>query len=108
MDSDLFVLPSRYENFANVVAEAIACGKPVIISDQCGISEFVHDQVGLVIPRDLQILEDSLRRLLTDRTLYNRFQAACPQLAARLNWPEFLSVQEGLYERACTTQRCSL
>jgi glycosyltransferase involved in cell wall biosynthesis len=102
VDSDLFVLPSRYENFANVVAEAIACGKPVIVSDQCGISEFVDDQVGMVIPRDLATLTDRLRRLLTDRALYDRFQAACPGVAARLDWPELLREQEELYARACS------
>jgi len=100
VDCDLFVLPSRYENFANVVAEAIACGKPVIISDRCGISEFVDNQVGLVIPRDLQVLTDSLRRLLTDQTLYHRFQKACPRVAVRLDWPQMLSVQEALYAQA--------
>jgi glycosyltransferase involved in cell wall biosynthesis len=107
VDSDVFVLPSRYENFANVVAEAIACGTPVIISDQCGISEFVDGHVGLVIPRDLGPLTDALRRLLTDRTLYDRFQAACPGVAARLNWPELVREQEELYARACAATSTS-
>ena len=41
-DSDIFVLPSRYENFANVVAEAIAYEIPVIISPSCGIQPLVR------------------------------------------------------------------
>jgi glycosyltransferase involved in cell wall biosynthesis len=105
VDCDLFVLPSRYENFANSVAEAIACGKPVIISDACGISEFVTDQVGLVIPRELPALTDGLRRLLTDQTLYRRFKEACPKVAARLSWQNLLIEQEEIYARPTHRRR---
>jgi glycosyltransferase involved in cell wall biosynthesis len=44
-DSDVLVLPSASENFGNVVAEAVACGTPVIVTDRCGIAPFVlgHD-----------------------------------------------------------------
>jgi glycosyltransferase involved in cell wall biosynthesis len=98
-DCDVFALPSRYENFSNSVAEAIACCKPVIVSDRCGISEFVVDQVGLVIPREVPAIVDALRRLLADPALYARFQAACPAVAGRLSWRELLAVQEKLYEQ---------
>src|ERR1039458_2682672 len=43
-DTDVFALPSRYENFANVAAEAMACGIPVIVTDSCGIRSLVEGQ----------------------------------------------------------------
>ncbi|WP_298920640.1 glycosyltransferase [uncultured Nostoc sp.] len=39
--ANLFVLPSRHENFGNVVVESLACKCPVLISDKVGL----HDEV---------------------------------------------------------------
>jgi glycosyltransferase involved in cell wall biosynthesis len=40
---DVFVLPSRNDPFGLVVAEAMVRGIPVIVSDGCGIADFLHD-----------------------------------------------------------------
>jgi glycosyltransferase involved in cell wall biosynthesis len=51
---DAFVLPSHQENFGIAVAEALACGRPVLISDQVNIApEIVADGCGLVEPDTL-------------------------------------------------------
>jgi glycosyltransferase involved in cell wall biosynthesis len=50
-NSDLFVLPSYYENFGIAVAEAMAAGKPVVISDRIHISEDIQQaEAGWVGP----------------------------------------------------------
>jgi glycosyltransferase involved in cell wall biosynthesis len=47
--SEVFVLPSHQENFGIVVAEALACGVPVIISDKVNIwREIQNHQAGLI------------------------------------------------------------
>jgi glycosyltransferase involved in cell wall biosynthesis len=47
--SDAFVLPSHQENFGIAVAEALACGRPVLISDQVNIApEIEADGCGIV------------------------------------------------------------
>ncbi len=48
---EAFILPSHQENFGIAVAEALACGKPVLLADKVNIAgDIAADGVGLVEP----------------------------------------------------------
>jgi glycosyltransferase involved in cell wall biosynthesis len=98
-DSDIFVLPSKYENFANSVAEAMACGIPVIITDACGIRSLVEGRAGLVISPEREALTAAIATLISDRTTYQRFQAGCRAAAAELGWERLSEQMEGYYSK---------
>lgn len=66
--ADLFVLPSRREGFGLVLAEAMACGVPVVSTRVGGIPEVVEDGVtGLLVPpNDPAAIAEAIIELLDD------------------------------------------
>ena len=62
---EAFVLPSHQENFGIAVAEALACGRPVLISNQVNIfPEIVADGCGFAEPDTLEGTISLLQRWL--------------------------------------------
>lgn len=102
---DVAVLASLGEGFPNVVAEAMACGVPVIGTDVGDVATIVAD-TGVVVPkRDEKALADAIAALAADRglraSLGTRARArvvdnyALPEVAARYNamWAQIGKVE---------------
>ena len=80
--AEVFVLPSHQENFGIAVAEALAAGVPVLISNKVNIWREIHrDRGGLVENDDLDGTERLLKRWLgtneADRAAMRVNAAAC-------------------------------
>lgn len=96
VDADIFVLPSQNENFGNAAAEAIACGTPVVVTDQCGIAPLVEGRAGLVISHQCEALVRALDQL-SDPGLRIRMKLGCKEVAPGLGWEQPLAETEALY-----------
>lgn len=73
--SALLVVPGRAESFGAVLVEALACGTPVVATRCGGPEDIVHDQVGLLVPKeDVDALALAIDRVLSHRERYNAAQ----------------------------------
>ena len=66
-NADLFLFPSKTENFALAMFEAMACHIPVVISDTLNMADKVREAgAGLVISREPQAFADAILELLSN------------------------------------------
>jgi glycosyltransferase involved in cell wall biosynthesis len=67
----VFVLPSLADGFGMVVPQAMACGLPVIVTENVGAADIVRDgRSGFIVPvRDVEALCEKLRFLHENRDL---------------------------------------
>ncbi len=94
--ADIFCLPSLAEPFGKVVIEAMACGKPAIVTDTEGPSQIVsHMKDGIIVPRgDYRKLAEAIS-LLLDRKLRISMGRSARKKAEEYSWKE---VAEKLYK----------
>jgi glycosyltransferase involved in cell wall biosynthesis len=61
--TDLLVLPSRFETFGTVAFEAMVRGRLALVSPNCGIARWPELAPGLVVMEEGETLVEALRRL---------------------------------------------
>ena len=87
--ADLYVSPSLEDSFGLPVAEAMACGLPVISSSFAGVAEFLQSGInGFVLsnPRDSQSLAEVIRRLHNDGDFRGRLGETAARTIAAYTW----------------------
>ena len=98
--ADLCVVPSFYESFGLVAAEAMACGTPVVATAVGGLPETVKDGLNgsLVRDRNPEVLAEKISLLLNDVRLRGLLASRARESVAALNWPTVAGRVAGLYE----------
>jgi glycosyltransferase involved in cell wall biosynthesis len=103
--ADVYVSPSREDSFGLPVAEAMACGLPVITSSQAGVAALIQDtKDGFVLqdPEDVEGLASILEHLYLDDGLRNRAGAAAEAAAQAWTWDRHAAAVWELLNKAVT------
>ncbi len=89
--ANVFVLPSLSDGFGYVVAEAMACGLPVIVTKNTGAADLVRDgENGYIVPPgDVDALVDRLSHLAAHPALVRAMGDKARQDVAALSFDRF-------------------
>jgi glycosyltransferase involved in cell wall biosynthesis len=102
-DADALALVSVGESFGNAAAEAMAAGLPVLLTDRCGIAEFVS-RTAEVVSYDEESVVEGLKRVLLDQEVRARLSREGPLRAEALDWRSIaerqVEVYQGVIERS--------
>jgi glycosyltransferase involved in cell wall biosynthesis len=103
VDADVYALTSSNEAFGVTILEAMACGTPVVVSDDCGIADIINTHAGLVSPHKKEPLAQALRTLIVDEKLKRRFsQSGKILVQEHFSWTNIAKQMEQAYQKCFT------
>jgi glycosyltransferase involved in cell wall biosynthesis len=108
VDSEVVVLPSRYETFPNVVLEAYVCSKPVVASNVEAIPDIVlHGETGLLFQAgDVKGLANAIAYMLTHPEEAERMGRDARRLVEeKFSIDKVVTQLEELYEKVYKDER---
>ena len=73
VDCDLFVMPSKYESFTTSGLEAMACSKPLVLTKNNHIHDWVDGNVGIACEDNKDSLREAIEKVLFDEELSQIF-----------------------------------
>jgi len=89
--ADCLLLPSRFDSFGMVVAEAMACGTPAIVSTQVGAKAMIEQfpGAGWIVEPDEDALYQCIKARIQDRTSLFTARNSALEAAQHFTWQAY-------------------
>jgi len=100
--ASVFVMPSLCEGFGVPIIEAMACGAPVICSNNGALAEVADDAAVLIDPKDPKSLAEGLKKVLSDTSLQATLREKGFNRAKDFNWDESAKLAWKYFEEAAS------
>jgi glycosyltransferase involved in cell wall biosynthesis len=100
--AELFVYPSLFEGFGLPVAEAMACGTPVVTSSLSSMPEVAGDAAIQVDPRSAEALAHAMQSVLRDDEARRRLAAEGPRRARQFSIDRMVRECSEVYAEAAS------
>ena len=96
VDADVYALISV---FGTTILEAMSCGTPVVVSDDCSIVDVIKNKAGLVVPYEKDSIRKALRTLLADAKMRQQFgQNGRALVREKYGWGAIAEQMEKVYQ----------
>lgn len=88
--ADVFLFPSYLDSWAQTVIEAMACGTPVIITENTGAKDAVQQGGGFIIPvNDAEALKEKILFFYHNRNEIERLGREAHRVAQQYTWENY-------------------
>lgn len=101
-NADVFVYPSVYEGFGLPVLEAMACGVPVITTNNSSLKEVAGKGALLVEPNDVNQLSEAMTSMLRDELIRKQMIKRGLERAQDFSWERCVDTHVEAYKFACS------
>jgi len=105
---DISVISSHWEGFGLVAVESMAAGKPLIASDNPGLSDVVGEPALLFQIGNDEELASKLLKLLEDDNYYNEASIRCLERSGRYDLSLMVNLHIKLYESILKNKKAVL
>jgi len=100
--SDVFILLSLAEAFGNVIAEAMACGLPIIGANEGGIPDLVNEENGILVqPENIPQIKSAIIAMKTNEEMRIKMgKVSTIKIEEEYKWEKVALAYNKIYEKS--------